>query len=1470
MKSTIHQYAKRALALLSSGACALTLLQTPILATDRVLENSAKDFEITVPSEQNGKPKENLVDGDDTTLWVNNGAEWPSEIRFKTPADTEPLVYKLVVKFEKGHSAWKTDVKISHVVNDVTDQPVVDKLFEGHSYDDQIVFEWEDGVQATEFLIELSNPKNGDAAGGYWPALAEVELYTEKVDEPDDPSSDLINITPSGTISSITSGQGVPSNLCDGDYKTLYVFSKGLSTTDGQAWVQVDFDRLMDVKEIEAAFENLGEADASEFVFHYDILGRKSDDEEWSALAANQSATRLNDGCIQKVAFEEIQQVKSIRVLITSIDNTGGDPWPALAELKILAPKDSALDIPKGTNIAEGKKIHTNTNQDAVESVVDGSLSTVWNGEMYPSYIDIDLGENYNLSDAVVYTPTSGYSQYSIYTSMDGVDFDRVARKTTKDSATDAGETWQLEGKEARIVRLYTEYNSANARSQIREFVLHGTPSNTPVQQTPAVSVSDFEDTDYAAPVTQQDTIEEVQGIISRRIGEQCVDWFAFELKDQENGYDYYDVEAKDGKIHITGNNGVSLATGLNAYLEKVVNVHISQVGDQVTMPASIVLPTEKMHKETKFPVRYSYNFCTLSYSMAYWGEQEWRNELDWLALNGVNVVLDATGMEEVWRRFLSECGYTHEEIKDFIAGPAYYAWFYMANLSGMGGPLPDSWFEERTDLARKNHRIMQVLGMQPVLQGYCGMVPVDFAEKQPDAKVIAQGKWCSFQRPYMLKTDDASTYDKYADLFYKVQKDVFGDITDYYATDPFHEGGNTGGMNATVIAQRTLAKMMDNDPDAVWIIQSWQRNPSQALLSGLEGNREHALILDLYAERQPHWNSASFGGEFQNTPWVFCMLNNFGGRLGLYGHLDGLEKVAEAANTAGYMAGIGITPEASENNPLLYEYIFDTIWTEDADAPLEVMDLDEWTEAYARRRYGAESESAVEALKIMEETVYAGNANEAVYGPNATGQGAPENVINSRPALSVNSASTWGWSSIHYSRARLEQALELLIEDYDKLKDTAGYHYDLIALIQQCISNYAQGVLAQMNTAASSNDLESFTQWSDLFLELIDTSNRLLSTEKHFTLGNWTEGFGRLVSNPDDFTKDLFDLNAKALVTTWGSITQCNSGGLKDYSNRQWSDLTNDVYKKRWEMFIAEKKKQLAGESYRTFSANDWFEFEWAWARGTDRYTTETTDYDIQEIGQKVLEDYSIRKLEPEITLDGILDPATMHATAGSSSSSDPADHVLDDDNSTIWHTDWNSSEGIKRENCWIQLDFDEPATITSLLYMPRSGAGNGTITSYRIDVANDEGEGETQWTTVATGSWKATSGWKEALFDQSVVANKVRLVALNSINIENNSKVFGSAAEIRIKGTPLSAEELDYRLLETAVRKSEALDLADFNADGSAVDTFRQALAQAKALMNNASSQDEITSSARALHAALLALRLSPDADKLSALSE
>lgn len=842
----------------------------------------------------------------------------------------------------------------------------------------------------------------------------------------------------------------------------------------------------------------------------------------------------------------------------------------------------------------------------------------------YPCYFDTNLGENYFLDTVSVYTTPNGFSHYSVYTSMDGRDFDFVTKKCDdKPCNFKTGDVYSLNGREARIIRVYIEYNNASVDALFDRVEYSGEKSGTPIQTVPEINIPTFEDSVYNVEVTAEDTYEELKKMVARRLGEEYCSWFRFRLSSHPEGkeYDYFELSDEGGKVLVKGNNGVSLATGLNHYLKYFCKVNISQVGDQAKMPDQIVAVGTPVFKETKARVRYSYNYCTLSYTMAFWGEKDWEYELDWLAMNGVNVVLDATAQEEVWRRFLTSIGYTHEEVKKFVAGPAYYAWAYMANLSGFGGPVHDSWFVDRTELARKNHLRMRKLGMYPVLQGYSGMLPNDIEQHIPGIDVIPQGTWCSFDRPIMLRTE-APIFREFAAKFYKAQAEVYGDYSCYFATDPFHEGGNRAGMSERAIAYEVLGAMLKHNKDAVWIIQSWQINPTSELLVGIadhENGKQHALILDLYAERytnsskghaeNPHYG---YSREFDKTPWLFCMLNNFGGRLGLYGHIDSLaENVPLSYNTCEHIAGIGITPEASFNNPVLYDFFFESIWRDNADEKMEVIDLKKWVCDYAERRYGAKSAAANETWQILLNTVYNSKFSNIA-------QGAPESVVNARPAFEITAASTWGNSIISYDKADLKHAAKLLLEDYEILKDSEGYRYDLVTTYQQILANEAQEVHNAMVADFENKDLSSFKAHSDRFLQIADLMEKVLSCSKHYMLGHWVAQAKTLAQNTDDFTKMLYRLNAKSLVSTWGSYNQCETGGLRDYSNRQWAGLIGDFYKKRWERWIAARINELSGLPFE--DKINWFEWEWEWARNDTEYNDTPIELDLLGISKDIL----------------------------------------------------------------------------------------------------------------------------------------------------------------------------------------------------------------------------------------------------------
>ena len=102
------------------------------------------------------------------------------------------------------------------------------------------------------------------------------------------------------------------------------------------------------------------------------------------------------------------------------------------------------------------------------------------------------------------------------------------------------------------------------------------------------------------------------------------------------------------------------------------------------------------MTVRSPFRYRYALNYCTYNYTYSFYDWNDWERELDWMALNGVNLMLAPLGTELVWAQTLEDAGFTEEEIGDFIPGPAFTAWWLMGNLEGWGGPMSRGMMENR------------------------------------------------------------------------------------------------------------------------------------------------------------------------------------------------------------------------------------------------------------------------------------------------------------------------------------------------------------------------------------------------------------------------------------------------------------------------------------------------------------------------------------------------------------------------------------------------------------------------------------------------------------------------------------------------------------------------------------------------------------------------------------------------------
>ncbi|MEQ2256939.1 hypothetical protein ILYODFUR_029253, partial [Ilyodon furcidens] len=121
---------------------------------------------------------------------------------------------------------------------------------------------------------------------------------------------------------------------------------------------------------------------------------------------------------------------------------------------------------------------------------------------------------------------------------------------------------------------------------------------------------------------------------------------------------------------------------------------------------------------------RYYQNVCTVSYSFVWWDWPRWEKEIDWMALNGINLPLAFTGQEAVWQEVYRSLGLNESELEDFFSGPAFLAWNRMANMDKFGGPLPQSWHVNQLYLQFKILERMRAFGMIPVLPAFSGNIP--------------------------------------------------------------------------------------------------------------------------------------------------------------------------------------------------------------------------------------------------------------------------------------------------------------------------------------------------------------------------------------------------------------------------------------------------------------------------------------------------------------------------------------------------------------------------------------------------------------------------------------------------------------------------------------------------------------------------------------------------------------------------
>lgn len=641
-----------------------------------------------------------------------------------------------------------------------------------------------------------------------------------------------------------------------------------------------------------------------------------------------------------------------------------------------------------------------------------------------------------------------------------------------------------------------------------------------------------------------------LSGLAQRILGPtaQAVTFHALEADRRRFAY-----QAEGGRLRVFGTDASAAAVGLHTYLRQRCGVAVSW--DDLRPQTPEELPAAGYAEgEARVNEVYYLNFCTFSYTTAWWGWDDWEREIDWMALHGVTTPLMAVGHEAVIERVLLDRGLDREATHRFLSGPAYLPWFIMGCLEGFAGPLPTGWIDRHRELAGRILRRQRELGMHPVLPAFTGHVPAELADRG------GERDWQG-HRTRVIGPENPLFVELAADMV-RVQQEMWG--TDHrYAADPFIEmvPVDDDPEYPGRVADALLRGLRDADPQAVWYLQTWpfsyqsdfwtQDRVRTFLSSFPDGG---VALLDLWAEAEPQWRRFA---NFSGREWYWCALLNFGGRSDPLGDLPGLsDEIDSALASSGPPAGIGLSMEATRTAPVYFERALDLAWRH---TPLE-----EWVTGWVTRRYqienGAAAERAVRAWQGLTRTVLS-SGDYRIFPEDFTG------LLTMRPVGEV-SAVVEGLRAevptlLWYEPAELIDAWESLISFAEmKPERVSGpLGRDLIEMALAILPRAAELSLLNTFDAAQQGGRPAAGMIEE-FLRIFDDLDQLLATRPEFRYDTWEQA--AVAWAQDEEGERILADNARRIVTVWG---EAGDGFLDDYSARLWAGMMG-YYRDRWRLW--------------------------------------------------------------------------------------------------------------------------------------------------------------------------------------------------------------------------------------------------------------------------------------------------------------
>lgn len=856
-------------------------------------------------------------------------------------------------------------------------------------------------------------------------------------------------------------------------------------------------------------------------------------------------------------------------------------------------------------------------------------------------------------------------------------------------------------------------------------------------------------------------------GVLERTIGPRAKEFVLSQT--QANGSnDSFVVDAKGGRVSVKGTTGVAICRGTYEYLKNKCHCFVSSEGSNIHLPAKF--PDGREVGGCPVQYRHYYNICTFGYTTAFWDWPRWQREVDWMALHGINMPLALTGQDKIWQTVFKSYGVPQSSLDKFFSGPAFQPWHWMGNLNGHMGPAPQSWLDGQAELQKQILKAERSLGMKPVVPGFSGFVPTDFNKYQPGVKLQSPTAWAGFEPTTFVDIRDPK-FIEIGKRFVQEYRKEFG--TDHlYLCDTFNEQ-NPQFPESTKLADLANAGravyegLRQGDPNAIWIMQGWlfynerdywKQPEVEALLSKVPDGR--MIILDLSGEQ---FSVSGAQPAVARKGFIYCTLHNFGQNTGLGGDLQSyvikqLDAVSATRSVDQNLKGFGLTPEGIDQNPVVYEFLCDSMWVHKPylNDYIQRPSVLDWINDYAHARYGTNQERGLihapkgsragfvggppgwrfmaDAWKLLVPALYSSDAPWYRDG----WRGRPGRLKRGRPIRNMR---------------LLEQALQEMLEAGPDLGRNPLYQRDLVDVCKTWLG----GIADRESLAATQtwqNKPSEYALHKGDFFQTLDEIDRVMAVRPEHRLSSWINQAKTWGKTPEE--KRLFERNARMQITAWDG-----KGVLTDYANKEWAGLTNDFIARRWKLYF---------ESLESNTKPDYLRMEMAWVNSAAT-PQESKPEEVEQLVREVFEKHQGEAEKLEAALAPAEPPGNIarNGKASDDGHSEPGgspDKAIDGDQETYWAASPNP-------RVW-SLDLGAVHPVRTIHIFPY--CGDARYYQYTVEVS----ENGREWSQVVDMSrneqLSSPSGHRHVLAH----AVKARYLRVNML--KNSANVGVHLVEVRV----------------------------------------------------------------------------------------